>query len=282
MAKTPSHSFTPKIVLMIAGIIAIPLFAVVAMRTTDNRSKASYNGLQQCLARCSGGFRFGVELFADRTSQCKLDCQKTVVDKTMSCSEFCSRNAIDRVNAQGPNDARRPVSCLSQCQTWSDTKPCGGADGTQCTLGSCPPGAMCKQSIGVCKDHVCVPKTASTDGTCTGEGTPCVVEKCIGYDCPPGRNCPAMPRSCTKNPGVCKNSRCVMNDAPPRPSGIISQPACRLPDSEKSEVTWGQWNADKTKRMKTTCVTKVVNCSGSTSCTTVSVDVPSTQQWGLD
>lgn len=276
MIKTPSHPFTFRIVLLIVGIIAIPLFAVVALRSTDNRSKASYNGLQQCLSRCAGSGGIGLKFFADKSAQCKLDCQKVVVDKSLTCADFCSRNAVDRGNSQGTNDGKSSgPSCLSQCQTWSDTKPCGGADGSQCSLGACPPGAMCKLKSGVCKNHVCVPETSSTDGSCTGEGTSCIVEKCVGYDCPPGKTCPAMPRTCTKNPGICRNSRCVSNDA--RPSGPIGKPSCRLADSEKTEVTWGPWSSDKKQRMKTTCTTKTVNCSSTTSCKTAAVDAPSNQ-----
>jgi len=274
MAKTPSHPFSIKVLMSILGIVAIPVLALVAIQPTDNRSKASFDGLQQCLSRCKTG-EIGNNFFGNRSSKCKLDCQQ-VVNKTMSCGQFCQRNFMDRREGLSPNDGKgKGTSCMSQCQTWSDTTPCKGADGSSCTIGTCPTGVNCNLKTGTCTNHVCIPHELSTQQACAGEGSPCFIEKCIGYECE-GVNCPAMPKTCPKQTGTCRNSVCEVSRTLPTngSNGPAVAPACRLPDSEKTVETWGQYSADKSRRMRTICTTKVVNCSGTTSCRTEQVVLP--------
>ncbi len=117
------HTSSPMVLVVPLAIAFVVILAAAMFGRirTENRSRASYSGIEQCTTACSSTGRNA--RFVKDKAACTLDCP-AVVAKTMTCDQFCEEN-VKSVSGSSTNPttgAEREWSsiaiCKRQCTAW--------------------------------------------------------------------------------------------------------------------------------------------------------------------
>lgn len=117
---TKKGSSSP-MVLVIPLVIAFVVVVAAAMFgriSTENRSRASFDGVSLCTKACNTKNVRAAKYIKDKAA-CALDCP-SVVAGSMTCGDFCKENvrAAAGTNPTNDHDWSSQGICVNQCKQW--------------------------------------------------------------------------------------------------------------------------------------------------------------------
>lgn len=163
-AKSKQSSPMVLVIPLAIAFVVILAAAMFGRIRTENRSRASYSGLQQCTAACNTTGRAAA--FIKDKAACALDCP-AVIAKTMTCAQFCTENvkAASGTNTNPTTGAERDWSsqevCRKQCNQWVNA---GGESPTP-TIASTPGTSVSPEPTETPREFNCSTKCQDVPGS---------------------------------------------------------------------------------------------------------------------